>query len=401
MSTTIILGDVHLGKGTSIGKAGIGSSLNSRIVDQMNLLDWVLDRASEHGANSIIITGDVFEEPNPPTHLITLFISWLMKCQAHEIAVHIIVGNHDILRTGNTYHSPLDIIIEADIENVYVYKYIDTIFIGSFAYTLLPFRDRKSFNSESNADALNLVKESLSYELAGIPTTYKKILIGHLAIEGSIPVGDEIDDMTNELFCPVSMFAGYDYVWMGHVHKPQVMQKSPYVAHIGSMDISNFGESEQEKHIIVVDQDSNKVFFKESLPTRRLKKISVSIPKDTEDTTAYLIKHIKDMDDLDKSIVRLEVSLETADLKSVDKKKVSKLLADKGVYNISAFSESRKISLVKKDKDAKNTIDNSFDVSSAIKKYGELHVEDKLRPKFMEVATSIFNSYKASLKDKE
>lgn len=401
MSTTIILGDVHLGKGTSIGKAGIGANLNSRIVDQMNLLDWVLDRASDLGANSIILTGDIFEEPNPPSNLITLFISWLMKCQAHEVAVHIIVGNHDILRTGNTYYSPLDIITEADIENVYVYKHADTLFIGSYAYTLLPFRDRKSFNSESNADALNLVKEQLSYELAGIPATYKKVLIGHLAIEGSIPVGDEIDDMTNELFCPVSMFAGYDYVWMGHVHKPQVMQKYPYIAHIGSMDISNFGESDQEKHIIIIDQDSDKVFVKEALPTRRLKKVAVTIPKDTENPTDYLIKELEKMDDFNKSIVRLEVSLASADLKSVDKKKVSKLLADKGVYNISAFSESKKIALVKKDKDSKNTIDNSFDVASAIKKFGELHVDDKIRPKFTEVALDIFNSYKASLKDKE
>ncbi len=50
MSTAIILGDPHVGKGTNIGKSGIGSSLNSRIVDQLNLLDWTLDRALEHHA---------------------------------------------------------------------------------------------------------------------------------------------------------------------------------------------------------------------------------------------------------------------------------------------------------------------------------------------------------------
>lgn len=400
MSTTIILGDVHLGKGTSIGKAGIGANLNSRIVDQMNLLDWVLDRASEHSANEIIITGDIFEEPNPSANLITLFISWLMKCQAHEINVHIIVGNHDILRSGSTYYSPLDIITESNIENVYVYKHADTVFVGNFAYTLIPFRDRKSFNSESNADALSMVKEMLAYELAGIPISYKKILIGHLAIEGSIPVGDEIDDMTNELFCPVSMFAGYDYVWMGHVHKPQVMSSNPYVAHIGSMDLSNFGESDHEKHIVVIDQDSDKAFFKEKIPTRKLKKISITIPKDTEDTTDYLIKELEKMDDdFEKSIVKLDIALASSDMKSIDKKKISKLLSEKGVYNIANFSESKKINVVKKD--ANNTIDNSFDVAAAIKKYGELHVNIKIRDKYMQVASEIFNDYKAALKDKE
>ncbi len=403
MSTTIILGDVHLGKGTSIGKVGIGANLNSRIVDQMNLLDWVLDRAVEHAANQIIITGDIFEEPNPPTYLITLFIGWLMRCQANEITTHIVVGNHDVLRNGTTYYSPLDIITESNIENVYVYKHTDTIFVGNHAYTLLPFRDRKSFNSASNVEALDLVKGLLQYELAGIPATYTKILIGHFAIEGSIPVGDEIDDMTNELFCPVSMFEKYDYVWMGHVHKPQVMchgsATEPYVAHIGSMDLSNFGESDHEKHIIVIDQDTDKLFIKEKLPTRRLKKIVVTIPKDTDNTTDYLIKELDKLDDFEKSIVKLEISLASSDLKSIDKKKISKLLAEKGVYSIANFSESKKINVVKKD--VNNTIDNSFDVASAIKKFAELHVDIKMRDKYMNVASAIFSKYKSSLKDRE
>lgn len=401
MSTTIILGDVHLGKSTNIGKAGIGSNLNSRIADQINLLDWVLDRAIEHSANQIIVTGDVFEEPNPPAHLITLFVSWLTKCQANSVAVHIIVGNHDILRSGSTYYSPLDIITEANIDNVYVYKHTDTIFVGNFAYTLIPFRDRKSFGSESNSEALTVVQEMLAYELAGIPSTYTKILVGHLAIEGSIAVGDEIDDMSNELFCPVSMFNGYDYVWMGHVHKPQVMNKiNPYVAHIGSMDISNFGETDHDKHIVVIDQDSEKLFIKESIPTRSLKKIVVNIPKDTEDTTAFLEKEIEKMkDDFNRSIIKIEVSLASPELKSIDKKKISKILLDKGVYNIAGFSESKKVNVVKKDKN--NTIDTSFDVLTAIKKFGELHVDAKVRDRYTQIANEIFNDYKASLKDKE
>ena len=40
MGKVILLGDPHLGKGTGIGKTGIGSNLNSRIADQLNLLDW-------------------------------------------------------------------------------------------------------------------------------------------------------------------------------------------------------------------------------------------------------------------------------------------------------------------------------------------------------------------------
>ena len=60
----IICGDIHLGQGLMLGKMGAGSTINSRIVDQTNLLDHVLERAIEHNAEQIILTGDIFDDPN-------------------------------------------------------------------------------------------------------------------------------------------------------------------------------------------------------------------------------------------------------------------------------------------------------------------------------------------------
>src|ERR1700678_2048365 len=126
----IILGDPHIGGGVANGKLAIGAALNSRVVDQINLLDYTLDQAVLRGVETIIITGDVFEEPKPAPSLITLFISWLKRCAANDVYVHIIVGNHDILRTGNFYTSPLDIISECQLDNVSVHKEINTVFMG-------------------------------------------------------------------------------------------------------------------------------------------------------------------------------------------------------------------------------------------------------------------------------
>lgn len=404
MSHAIILGDVHLGKGTNIGKAGVGSSLNSRIVDQLNLLDWTLDQAEEFFATDIIITGDVFEDPKPHPSLITLFISWLKKCQAHDINVHIIMGNHDILRNGFIYTSPLDIVAEMDLDHVFIYKDINTVILGTTAFTMMPFRDRKSFSVNSATEALSLMKDSLVYELASIPSTYTKVLIGHLAIEGSIPIGDEIDDLTNELFCPVDMFKGYDYVWMGHVHKPQVMRKAnPYVAHIGSMDISNFGETDHKKFVVVFNTlgekspETQDVWGVRYLPTRPLKKVAVVVPKDTVDSTAYVLEELKKLDAWDKAIVRVEVSLASPEIKSVNKSSIEKYLTSQGVFNVTGISESKKVALVKKD--SNNTIDTKMDVSSAIKTYANTYVEEKMRPAFIELATEIHSILKSEGKE--
>lgn len=402
MSTVLILGDVHLGKSTSIGKTGIGAALNSRIVDQLNLLDWVLEYAVDHGVRRIVITGDVFEDPKPLPSLITLFIAWINKCGAYEVNIDIIMGNHDMLRNGTYYSSPLDIITECSLPNCTVYKDINTVYIDRVAFTYLPFRDRKSFSCEVNADALALLDNMLMYEVLSIPIPFTKVLIGHLALEGSIAVGDEIDDLTNELFCPTSMFKDYDYVWMGHVHKPQVMCKQPHIAHVGSMDISNFGETDHKKHVVLFETEDS-TFTTVDLPTRNLSRIVITIPKDTVDTTQYVLDEIKSKKiTLDKSIVRLEICLSTPELKSINRSEVEKFLYKEGAYNIAGFSESKKIALIKKDNGSANNIDTTMDVPTSIKMWAKQKwpddVDESKRLKFIEAALIIYKDYLAGAK---
>ena len=392
----LILGDVHLGRSTSMGCSGVGSTLNSRIVDQLSLLDWVLDYATDHSVENIIITGDIFEDPKPSSTLITLFIAWLNRCKIHRINVHIIVGNHDIIRHGAVLASPLDIIIEIDSDNVLVYKSIDTVMIDSTAFTLVPFRDRKSSGCSSNADAVQQLQESIIYELAGIPETYKKVLVGHLAIEGSIPVGDEIDDQANELFCPLSMFKGYDYVWMGHVHKPQQMgSKASHIYHIGSMDISNFLEVGQKKYIVVYDCNTGN-FSTTQLPTRPLGQFSITIPKDTKDSTQYVVDYIENSGtDLTNAIVKVDISV-SGDTPSVKKSTISKALLSAGAFNVTRISESRQSNLLKKDD--KNSLEVQMNVPDSIKMYAEKYIDEKKRSAYIELALEIHTNFQLEAK---
>ncbi len=398
MSLSLILGDVHLGGSMSIGRVGIGSVLNSRLADQQHLLDWTLDYSIDKNISTIILTGDIFDDPKPNTVIITIFISWLKKCQANNISVHIILGNHDMIRSGSAFTSSLDIISEIDLDNVYIYKNINTIFVDTTAFTFMPFRDRKSFGTSSNSDALSILRDSLIYELESIPKTYTKIIVGHMAITGSIPVGNEIDDLANELFCPIDMFSGYDYVWMGHVHKPQIMKKNnPYIAHIGSMDVSNFGETDHKKHIVVIDNLSDKSFTTEYLPTRKLLKLAISIPQNIKNTTQYVINEIKKQKlDLSNAIIKVEITLLSPELQSISKIDIENYLIDNGAYNIAGILESKKLSSIKKNY---NNIDTKMDVQSTIKIYSEKYVDKTMQEKFITLATNIYESFKYENKE--
>ena len=392
--SVIILGDVHLGKGCNIGKNYIGSSINSRILDQINLLDWTLDQSIENLTNNIIITGDIFEDPKPHPFLISLFISWLKKCESHHINVHIIAGNHDVLRNGNIYTSPLDIVNECEMEGIYVYNNINTVYIDQVAYTFLPFRDRKSLNCSTLDEAIEKINCCLQYELSSIPITYKKVCIGHLAIVGSIFVGDEIDDLHNELFCPLEMFKEYNYVWMGHVHKPQVFTKKPYIAHIGSMDTSDFGEMDHKKELILINPEEKKFFTTINIPTRSLNKIQIVIPKETENTTEYILSKIKN-ENLSNSIAKLEISYESNDLIPIDKSKIEKALYQQGVFNIAGITQNKKINVIKKpDSD----LDLNMTINTAIKTYADKYIEESFKNDFIELCNEIYSSLKADHK---
>lgn len=371
MSRTMIVGDVHLGKGLSIGRPGLGSAMNSRVIDQRKLLDWVLEQAIENNVETLIFTGDICEDPKPDYTLFKIFLEFLKACEVNNMDVHIIAGNHDIRRTGSHYISILDIISTSEFADVHVYKQTNTIYKEDVCFTLLPYRDRRAFDCGTNVEAIKKLSEQLPYELADIPTNCDKVLIGHLALEGSLFIGDEIDDLANELMCPISMFEGYDYVWMGHIHKPQVRSKTPYVAHIGSMDISDFGETDHTKIIVIYDTKDPNKFTELKIPSRPLRHIELSVPAE-EETTDFIISNIKKIhakSSLKEAIVRLEVKLSNVDSKNANRVAVEKVIYELGAHYICNFSESRNISVVPLNKE--DLVDNTISPKSAIKLWAD------------------------------
>ncbi len=402
MSKILILGDVHIGKAQSIGKPGIGNILNSRIQDQVNLLNWVLQQAIENNVFNIIITGDVFEEAKPHPTLISLLIEWLKKCEAYNIDVHIIMGNHDLIRSGNFYQSALDIVANFDMDNVKVYKTIETFHLEGVSFTMMPFKDRRSMGLDSHDECFSKLKSLLDYESAEIINTNVKVLIGHLAVKGSIPVGDEIDDVSNELLCPLNLFEDYNFVWMGHIHKPQICNEKPYIAHIGSMDLSDYGETDHTKIIVLFDTDNPKYFTELPLPTRKLRKIQLSIPEQ-ENATQYLIDFIlqeSNKKSFKDAIVRLEIKLANRNSDQVNRNVVEQFLYDQiGIHYISNFSETKSTAVINVTDDG-NVVNNTMDINTAVKIYAEklIDTDEEIKNLFITEANSIIKTYTETLK---
>lgn len=368
---TIIVGDLHLGKGLSIGKPAIDGGLNSRLSDQVRLLNWVLDCSICRQVNRIIITGDVFDETKPDGNLIVIFMDWLKQCEDYGIDVHIVIGNHDLKRIGSRYTSILNIVDSASFNHVFIHNSFYTLHTDGVSFTFIPYRDKRALGCDTVDEAIFKIGELLPFELGSIPINNDKVLVGHLALSGSFWT-DEIDDVSNELMMPHHIFEGYDYTWMGHVHSTQVMNNKPYIAHVGSLDISDFGETNHIKNIILYDPFLKDKFEKIVIPTRPLRRIKIDIPK-CDNSTEFLLNYIEEMNNsvgFKDALVKIELKQLDPESKDIDRARIIEKLNNYGIYYISYFSESRVIAVVPDDK--KHISDSAISPKDAVKSWADM-----------------------------
>jgi DNA repair exonuclease SbcCD nuclease subunit len=345
----IILGDVHLGRSVNIGKPGNQKELNSRTKDQIDLLDHVLKIASEDDYKHIIITGDIFQDARTHPAIVTIFLSWLKRCEKNKVKVSIIAGNHDIIRTGVYTVSALDIIPIVEMPYASVHRKVGNFNNGNVNFVFVPFRDKRMYDVESSKVGFSKLMEEI-HEAKPFSSDVPNVMVGHFAIEGCLEVGDEIADSLNEIFISPTSFPECTHILMGHIHHPQVLQREgPFAAHVGSMDRSDFSKSEVDREkIIYIYDDCSHSIKQQILPTRELKHIDIDVEsgKDSTDFVNNTLAVIDKRESLEESIVRLDIQL-IGDVDNIDRNKVSEFLYKKlNVHHICKISESRIISSI-------------------------------------------------------
>lgn len=353
----LIVPDIHLGKSANLGKEDLSGN-NSRIEDQKKLLYFTLEQAKENNVERIILTGDVFDHFAPKPNLVVLFMEWLTQCRKY-CYVDIILGNHDFVKSDKNLNTILDCVkfLGCNLfKKVMHLEDTSQVIIqpSTIKITYLPYTDRRLLGKETIQEATDhltdLIKESVKPGL-------RNVLIGHLSLQGSFFTGDEVEDDSNEIFLPIDIFSDYDAVFMGHVHKYQVISSTPLIMHVGSLDKTSFTEG--PKYLVIYDSDTNEIQDIE-LPTRNLVDFNIVIPADA-DQTKYVLDQIN-TEDIKDSIVRLKIETNSID-STVDRKQILKLLEKKNIHNLSSFTETRR----NEKPIAKNTeLDETIDHNKAI-----------------------------------
>lgn len=249
--------DLHIGK--YIGTYDLKE-------DTEYVLNQVVDTAIRERVEVVLISGDVFDRPNPSEEAIKMYVSFLKELLDKNIKVIAISGNHD---SGIRLSAYKDILgkgyfVEGEF-NSPMRKVSLSDEYGPVNFYMLPFFT--PFIVKSN---LKLEKGLENYDLAmdeiikreNIDTSQRNIILAHQFVAGFKFGGSEEDfsysngdekNVAGVGIISLDKFQDFDYVALGHIHKPQKISRET-IRYSGSLLKYKTSEIDgPDKSVVIID----------------------------------------------------------------------------------------------------------------------------------------------------
>ncbi len=275
----------------------IGKSVHdfSMLEDQRAILTQITEILQREKIDVMLLAGDIYDRAVPSAQAVTLLDDFLTNVSHMKIPVIAISGNHDsperleflngVLEKQGIFISGIyrDVLKKVTFEDSY----------GKVTFVCLPyFRSGELGFKSSQEVAENLLAE------AQIDTTQRNVLLTHYFVteQGRAP---ELSDSETALQVggidnvEAEVFRDYDYVALGHIHRPQQIG-SRMMYYAGSPLKYSFSETNQEKsvNIITLGEKGDITVAKEILtPLHDMRKI--------RGTMAQILEAAPDTPDMD------------------------------------------------------------------------------------------------------
>lgn len=228
----------------------------SMIEDQRHILNQIYHIACQEQVDAVIIAGDVYDRAVPSTEAVSLLDGFLTRLIQSKIPVLMISGNHDsperVSFAGRILEQQgLHIAGEymEDLKQVTLYDAL-----GPVTFVLLPFVKPGVCGCSNSAEAVKKLLEGIG----DLPEDRRRVLLTHYFVtgeQGEVPLlsDSETDVNVGGLDnVPSSLFRDYDYVALGHIHRPQQIG-GQQVYYSGAPLKYSFSEARGEKSVRVVE----------------------------------------------------------------------------------------------------------------------------------------------------
>lgn len=243
----IHLSDLHLGKRVN------GFSM---IEDQTYILTKILEIVEAESPDGVILAGDLYDKPVPPTEAVRLFDDFLVALAARRVPVFAISGNHDSadrLAFGSRLMDAEGVhLAQAYRGDVAPFPLEDGL--GPFFVYMLPFirpADVKNALPEAEIETYTDAVRAAVRRMAPDPAA-RNVLVAHQFVTGAERSDSEEVSVGGLDNVDASAFEPFDYVALGHIHGPQNIG-GPRVRYCGTPLKYSFSEEAHTKSVTVAE----------------------------------------------------------------------------------------------------------------------------------------------------
>ncbi len=242
----IHLSDLHIGK-----KVNEFSMLE----DQKYIFDEIISIIEQQKVDGVWIAGDIYDKSIPSREAVQVFDDFLTKIASKNIPVFVISGNHDaaeriafgaeLMKQSKVYFSP---VFDGNVSEIILKDEYGEIAIYLLPFikpaTVRPYYSDVEINSYN--DAVKTVIEHIN-----INKNRRNVLIAHQFVTGAEKSNSEDISVGGIDNVDADVFDNFDYVALGHIHKPQYVGRET-IRYCGTPLKYSFSEVNHKKSVSIV-----------------------------------------------------------------------------------------------------------------------------------------------------
>lgn len=237
--------------------------------------DWLVQTVAEQQADALIIAGDIFDTGTPPSYAREQYNQFIVQMQATGCQLVILAGNHDsvaMLNESKNLLAQLNThVISSAADNpdeqLLVLKQRDGK-LGAIVCAIPYLRPRdvqRSQAGQSADDKQRDLQQAIADHYAQLfsrAQALRQQLGVNLPIIGTghlTTLGASLTDSVRKIYVgnlaafPTDAFPAFDYLALGHIHRPQKVAGLEHMRYSGSPIALSFDEAQQQKQLLCVD----------------------------------------------------------------------------------------------------------------------------------------------------
>lgn len=196
--------------------------------DQRHILSAILDVVRTRKADALLVAGDVYDKSAPSADAVALVDFFLARAAALGVPTFVSSGNHDSAERvayGSSLFAQRNVMISPVYDGTVAHYTLEDEF-GPVTFWLIPFlrpATVRAFFPEAHIDSYTDALRTV-IEACDIDTAQRNVALAHQFVTagGSAPemAGSEVSvgGLDN---VDASVFDTFDYVALGHIHRPQ------------------------------------------------------------------------------------------------------------------------------------------------------------------------------------